>query len=76
MKTCLCFSCKLSRRMKRTMTNGSHRQKNDLIKELANLWLMESEELNYEQAIADGSWPGSILIMERRLAHAKIKGAS
>jgi hypothetical protein len=70
-RQCLCFSCKLHRRAQRVMKNGSHRQKNDLIKELGNYWCEESEDNSYHKCILDGSWPGSVEILERSLIEAK-----
>lgn len=71
--TCGCFACKLHRKMKRTMKNGSHQQKNRLIKELGELWLNTSEDLDYHQAIADGSWPTSVEILTHWLEKATVR---
>jgi len=37
------------------------------------MWFHASDSLNYEQAIADGSWPTSVEILERRLRNAEVK---
>ena len=71
MKTCLCRLCKRSRRIRRIMQNGSHPQKNRLIRELVDSLCYTEDDLNYEQAIKDGSWPTAVEILERRLEAAK-----
>lgn len=71
MRICQCFSCKLGRRANRTMKNGSHRQKNDLIKEILNYWCSEGEDASYYKCILDGSWPSSVKILEALLEKAK-----
>jgi hypothetical protein len=53
------------------MKNGSHRQKNDLIKQLLNYYFMEGEDNDYHKAILDGSWPSSVKILEALLEKAK-----
>ena len=73
MKICSCDFCKLYRRINRTMKNGSHQQKNALIKELSDLYWNTDEELDYEHVIADGSWPSAVEILEKRLEKAKTK---
>lgn len=73
---CNCSSCKMSREIKRTVQNGSHRQKNRLIRELADLYWNTSADLNYENSIADGSWPQAVEILERRLENAKTRKAA
>lgn len=68
---CVCDFCRLRRRTKRTMRNGSHRQKNQLIDELANLYWDADEKLNHMNAIRAGDWPQSVEILERWLERAK-----
>jgi hypothetical protein len=68
---CKCHTCELSRRVKRTTANGSHQQKNKLLWVLLDMYFYASDDLNYEKAIADGSWVNSIEIMEHRLKNAK-----
>ena len=70
---CNCDSCKMSRRIRRTMLNGSHQQKNKLINELANLYWHTDADLEYENAVASGDWPQSVEILESRLEIAKAK---
>lgn len=70
---CNCHFCKLHRRMNRTMHSGSHQQKNALILELMDLWCHTDADLNYEHAVADGSWPTAVEVLERRLENAKAK---
>jgi hypothetical protein len=53
--------------MNRTIKNGSHRQKNALILELMDLYCHTADDLDYEKAVANGSWPTAMEIMERRL---------
>lgn len=74
MSRCKCDFCKLYRRMNRTIKNGSHQQKNKLIKELMNLWCNADAELEIQTVISVGDWPTSVDILERRLAKAKAKG--
>lgn len=69
--TCLCRFCKLSRRIKRTINSGSHPQKNKLIRELSDLYWHTDDDLNYQQAINDGSWPTAVEMLEQRLERAK-----
>jgi hypothetical protein len=71
MKTCLCDFCKLYRRIKRTINSGSHPKKNKLIRDLADLCWSTDEDLNYEHAINDGSWPTAVEVLEQRLERAK-----
>lgn len=73
MRRCPCFGCKLNRRSRTVKANGSHKQKNRLIDELMDMWLHESDDNNYNQAILDGSWPQSIEILERQLTKARLK---
>ena len=70
---CNCRWCKLSRRARRTMLNGSRPQMRRLINELMNCLINTSDDLNYDQAILDGSWPGSVEILTRALARAETK---
>jgi len=70
MATCNCESCKLSRRIRRTKQSGSHRQKNTLINELADLYRNTDADLEYENAIKYGSWPNSVEILAWRLKNA------
>jgi hypothetical protein len=74
-RKCFCELCKLSHRIRRTMTNGSHQQKNRLIQELANRLACAEDSLDYESCIADGSWPTAVEILEHRLERAREKRA-
>jgi hypothetical protein len=38
-----------------------------------NCLINTSDDLNYDQAILDGSWPGSVEILTRALARAETK---
>lgn len=67
---CHCEFCVLHRRYRRTIKNGSHKQKNLLILELMDLYCRVSEDLNYEHAIADGTWLTAVEILEKRLKNA------
>src|ERR1700739_4892098 len=69
----VCNWCKQYRRVKRTIANGSHQQKNKLIMEMAELYWNTDADLNDENAIADGSWPQAVEILERRLKRAREK---
>jgi hypothetical protein len=55
------------------MKSGSHQQKNALILELMDLWCHADADLNYEHAVADGSWPTAVKVLEQRLERAKAK---
>lgn len=67
---CSCQLCKQSRRINMVIKNGSHQQKNRLIKELAEgMWRAE-EELSYENCIKNGSWPTAMEILTKRLKKA------
>ena len=70
---CVCKFCKQHRRVQRTIKSGSHQQKNKLILELADLYWSTDAALDYEQVIADGSWPQAVEILERRLANARVR---
>ncbi len=64
---CNCNYCKDYRKVKIVCKNGSHRQKNKLINELFELYVMTASHLDYEKAIADGTWPNAKDILEQRL---------
>ena len=70
---CVCNFCTMRRRVIRTMKSGSHQQKNKLINELADLYWSTDAELDYETAVANGSWPTAVEILERRLEDARKK---
>jgi hypothetical protein len=75
---CNCRICRLGRFVNRTVANGSHRQKNRLIRDLEESLFYAEDSLNYERAIADGSWPTAIEILQKRLDSAnkrKLDGA-
>jgi hypothetical protein len=69
-ESCNCESCKLSRKSHKIIKNGSIEEKNLFISELLDLYFHVSADLNYEQAVSDGSWPTAIEIMETRLKFA------
>ena len=73
MRRCICESCQLSRRIRRTKMNGSHQQKNHLIEELANRLIQAEDSLDYEKCVASGSWPTAVKILETRLENVKNK---
>ena len=73
MRRCICEWCQLSRRIERTKKNGSHQQKNKLINEIVNRLCCAEDSLNYEECVADGSWPTAVEVMEQRLKRVKEK---
>lgn len=70
---CDCRWCKLSRRARRTMLNGSRPQMRKLINELMNRLCDVEDDLNYHQAILDGSWPSSVQTLTGALQIAMTK---
>lgn len=72
---CKCNFCKLHRRVERTLKSGNAAKKNDLIRELADRYWSTSADLDYENAIKDGSWPQAVEILTERLERAKAKCA-
>jgi hypothetical protein len=73
MRRCICELCQFTRRIKRTKRNGSHRQKNKMIDELANRLCYAEDSLDYENCVANGSWPTAVEGMEQRLKRVKEK---
>jgi hypothetical protein len=73
MRRCICELCQFHRRIKRTQKNGSHRQKNKLIDELAYRLCCAEDSLNYEECVANGSWPTAVEVLEQRLERVKGK---
>jgi len=71
MRFCLCDWCKFSRRIRRTTKNGSHQQKNRAITEIMSRLVCAEDELNYENVVANGSWPTAVEVLEQRLERAK-----
>lgn len=67
---CECNFCKLTARIKNVKVNGSSKQKNELINDLANLYWDTEGDLNYMQTIFDGSYLSSANILADRLDNA------
>jgi len=57
----------------RAARSGSRRQAEKAILWVYDYLLNVDEDLNYHQAILDGSWPSSVEILERALALARAK---
>jgi hypothetical protein len=66
----------MSQRISRTIRNGSHPQKNRLIRELADLYWNTDFELDYEKCVANGTWPTAVEVLERRLENARARKAT
>lgn len=64
---------KQRQRALRAARSGSRRQAEKAILEVYDYLLNVDEDLNYHQAILDGSWPNAIPILERALALARAK---
>ena len=70
MRKCKCAGCNLSKRVELTIKNGSREELVTLIQDLHEGYFMSQEDLSYEKAIADGSWPTSVEILKTRLEKA------
>ena len=69
--TCQCDICKRSRHVRRELAGGSKRRLRDLVEKLYNQLEGAEMELNYSQAILDGSWPTAVETLEQSLARAR-----
>lgn len=70
-KKCKCGWCKLYARYKRAMASKSLKKLRAFTEKVFDLYNHTSEDLNYRQAILDGSWPTAIEQLERALNNAR-----
>lgn len=68
--SCDCKHCKRSIRIDLILNEGSNDQLKALVHELLNDLRQVEEDLNYHQAILDGSWPSSVRQLKQALAKA------
>lgn len=72
---CDCKVCLRSRRIQRAMKRRDPDVLIAIINELYEELEGESTDASHQRAILDGSWPGSVEILERALEHARSKTA-
>jgi tRNA A37 threonylcarbamoyladenosine synthetase subunit TsaC/SUA5/YrdC len=73
MRDCNCRLCKRIDRIDAIKQKGDHREMIALVDELHESLMNVEEDVNYENSIADGSWPQAVEILTHRLARAKEK---
>lgn len=70
-RPCKCDFCKLADRVDATIQKGDHREMVALINDLLDMYVNVDADLDYEKAVADGSWPQSVEILTNRLEKAR-----
>lgn len=68
---CNCDHCKFSRRANEILELNNISTLKSFIHELLNLLIQTEADLNYHQAILDGSWPTSVSQLRRALEKAE-----
>ena len=71
MRKCPCNYCKFHDKVDEVVSTGSREQLVSLVWEIYEMYSLTDEDLHYEKAIADGSWPNAVEILEKRLENAK-----
>ena len=71
MPVCTCNFCNLARHVDDVCFSGTRDEQATLIRELHNLYEQTRADVNYSQAILDGSWPQAIQILTEKLENAK-----
>lgn len=71
MPECNCHICTYGRKVDGIIEARDTDKLIELVRELMNGAVDIEEDLAYRKAILDGSWPQSVAILERSLAHAK-----
>lgn len=68
---CMCRMCDLSRRRAKALRSEDIDFVKKVLREFSDLWLHTDFDLEYCEAILDGSWPQAVEILTRSLEKAK-----
>ena len=69
-RKCDCEFCKLYKLRTQALETDDIELVKKIMEKFSDMWLNVDEDLNYQNCILDGSWPGSVEILERSLKKA------
>ncbi len=67
---CDCEFCKLYKLRTQALETKDIEFVKKIMEKFSDMWLCVDEDLSYQNCILDGSWPGSVEILERSLKKA------
>ncbi len=67
---CDCEFCELYKLRTQALETDNIEFVKKIMEKFSDLWLCVDEDLNYQNCILDGSWPGSVEILEKSLKKA------
>lgn len=71
-RTCNCYLCAYSRRVDNVIKSADTVMMTATINELMDANYNIGADLEYDEAVLDGSWPSAVEILERALEKAKV----